>query len=101
MSDVKLCAEMLHRIFPALDVSNIKTVETQKDVNPELKRFLNFMDKNELSEDPFVKILDEKVREAKDNIKWRSEFMTLLTIEDEKFAEGRIEGEQHFRLLFS
>ncbi|MBR0185043.1 MAG: hypothetical protein IJQ24_03335, partial [Synergistaceae bacterium] len=30
MSDISLCSEMLHRIFPELDVSDIRPVETQK-----------------------------------------------------------------------
>ena len=32
MSDPKLCAEMLRRIFPDLDIGKIKIVETQKNV---------------------------------------------------------------------
>lgn len=72
------------------------------DVSPELKRFLDFVGKNEVSEeDSFIKALDQKVKEAKENTEWRREFMTLLTIEDEKFAEGRhigqAEGEQRGR----
>ena len=63
------------------------------DVNPELKRFLDFVDKNKVSEgDSFIEKLDQRIKEAKENTEWRREFMTLLTIEDEKFAEGRAEG---------
>ena len=59
------------------------------DVSPELKNFLNFVGKGKVVDnDSFVKILDEKVKEAKNNIKWRDEYMLLLTREDEKFAEG-------------
>ena len=65
------------------------------DVSPELKRFLDFVGKNKVSEeDSFIKTLDQKVKEAKENTEWRREFMTLLTIEDEKFAEGIAVGEQ-------
>ena len=69
------------------------------DVSPALKRFLDFVGKNKVSDDDsFIKALDQKVKEAKENTEWRREFMTLLTIEDEKFAEGRhlgqAEGEQ-------
>lgn len=75
------------------------------DVSPELKRFLDFLGNNEVSEDSYIKALDEKVKEAKANTEWRREYMRLLTIEDEKFAEGRnvgreegrAEGEQHGR----
>ena len=68
------------------------------DISPELKRFLDFVGKNQVSEDAFIKILDEKVREAKENTEWRSEYMMLLTREDEigaeKFAEGVAVGEK-------
>ena len=75
------------------------------DVSPELKRFLDFVGKNEVSEDTFIETLGEKMKEAKANTKWRLEYMTLLTIEEEKFAEGRnlgreegiVEGEQRGR----
>ena len=60
------------------------------DVNPELKNFLNFVDKNKVANgDSFIKTLDEKIKEAKHNAKWRDEYMLLLTREDERFAEGR------------
>ncbi|MBR1438370.1 MAG: Rpn family recombination-promoting nuclease/putative transposase [Synergistaceae bacterium] len=63
------------------------------DVSPELKNFLNFVGNGNVAEsDIFVKTLDEKVKEAKNNITWRNEYMLLLTREDEKFAEGRTEG---------
>ena len=67
------------------------------DVSPELKSFLDFVGKNKVSDDPFIKTLDQKVKEAKDNIEWRQEYMMLLTIEDEKFAEGRTEGRKEGR----
>ena len=60
-----------------------------KDVNPELKRFLDFVGKNKVSDDSFIRVLDERVKEAKENTKWRSEFMILLTREDEIRAESR------------
>ena len=36
MSDPKLCAEMLRRIFPDLDIGEIKIVETQKTLRQAL-----------------------------------------------------------------
>ena len=67
------------------------------DVSPELKRFLDFVEKNKVSEDDFIRTLDKKVKEAKKNTLWRSEYMTLLTIEDEiraeSFEKGLTEGE--------
>ena len=65
-----------------------------KDISPELKRFLDFVGKNKVSEDAFIKTLDEKVREAKENTEWRSEFMKLLTIEDEIRAESRTDTQR-------
>ena len=63
------------------------------DVSPELKNFLNFVGNGNVAEsDIFVKTLHEKIKEAKHNIRWRDEYMLLLTREDEKFAEGRTEG---------
>ena len=38
--------------------------------------------------DSFIKTLDERIKEAKHNAKWRDEYMLLLTREDERFAEG-------------
>ena len=45
-----------------------------------------------MSDDSFIRVLDEKVKEAKENTKWRSEFMILLTREDEIRAESRMAG---------
>ena len=83
----------------------LNTKGIEEDVSPELKRFLDFVGKNEVSEDSFIERLDEKVKEAKANTEWRREYMMLLTIEEEKFAEGRnlgreegiVEGEQRGR----
>ena len=75
----------------------LNTKGKQEDVSPELKRFLDFVGKNEVSEDSFIMALDERVREAKANTEWRREYMMLLTIEDEKFAEGRSLGREEGR----
>ena len=72
----------------------LNTKGEMDDVSPELKRFLDFIEKNKTSDDSFIKELDEKIKEAKSNTEWRREYMVLLTIEDEKFAEGRAEGEK-------
>ena len=71
----------------------INTKGKLDDVSLELKRFLDLVGKNKVSKgDSFIETLDRKVKEAKKNTQWRHEFMMLLTIEDEKFAEGRAEG---------
>ena len=75
----------------------LNTKGKQDDVSPELKRFLDFVGKNEVSNDSFIETLDEKVKEAKANTEWRREYMRLLTIEDEKFAEGRHLGREEGR----
>ena len=47
------------------------------------------MCKNKVADgDSFIKTLDEKIKEAKNNTKWRNKYMILLTREEEKFAEG-------------
>ena len=73
----------------------LNTEGTMNDVSPELKRFLDFVagriKSNEL-EDSFIKTLDEKIKEAKDNTKWRREYMLLLNEFDVGFLEGRDEG---------
>ena len=61
------------------------------DVSVELKAFLDFM-LGKKSDDPFIRILDERLNEAKQNSEWRRNYMLLLTREDEKYNEGRNEG---------
>ena len=71
----------------------LNTEGTLDDLNPELKNFLKFFGNGEVTKgDPFIKILDEKIKESKHNAVWRDEYMVLLTREEEKFAEGRNEG---------
>ena len=68
----------------------------EDDVNPKLKNFLDFVATNKVPQgeesDPFISLLAQRVKEAKENIKWRREFMRLLTVEDEKYAEGLNKG---------
>ena len=61
------------------------------DVSPKLKAFLDFVRGN-LSDDPLVRKLDARVREAKQNPDWRREFMTLSMMMNEEREEGRAEG---------
>ena len=54
---------------------------------------MNFVGKNKVADgDSFIKTLDEKIREAENNTKWRREYMVLLKREDERFAEGIQKG---------
>ena len=73
----------------------LNTEGTMNDVSPELKRFLNFVAgrvKSDELEDSFIKTIDEKIKEAKENIKWRREYMLLMNEFDVGFLEGRDEG---------
>lgn len=62
-----------------------------EDVSKELTAFLNYA-AGCVSEDPFVKKLDEAVKEAKKNREWRREYMTLLMRDQENIEKGRKEG---------
>ncbi len=66
------------------------------DINGELKAFLDFM-LGRKSDDPFIRRLDERLKEAKQNSEWRRNYMLLLTREDEKFYEGVTVGEKRGR----
>ena len=64
---------------------------TLDDVSRELKAFLDFV-RGISSDDPFVRKLEARVREAKQNPELRWEFMTLSMWEQDKFEQGRAEG---------
>lgn len=57
---------------------------TKDDVSPELKRFLDFVAMNKIitengeNADPFINVLDQRVKEAKENIKWRRELCVQI-----------------------
>ena len=71
----------------------LNTKGKMNDVSAELKRFLDFVENNKVNdEDAFIRELDTQIKEAKENTKWRNEFMLLLTEIDEKRAEAREEG---------
>ena len=67
-----------------------------EDVSKELTAFLNYA-AGFVSEDPFVKKLDEAVKEAKRNREWRREYMTLLMRDQENIEKGRKEGRREGR----
>ena len=48
---------------------------TLDDASPELKAFLNYVSTGVPSDDTFVKRLDEEVKKARTNRKWRREYM--------------------------
>lgn len=61
------------------------------DISGELKAFLDFM-MGKASRDPFVMELEERVKIAKLNAKWRRVYMRQTLYEWGKINEGRAEG---------
>ena len=66
------------------------------DISVELKAFLDFM-LGKTSDDPFIKKLENRLKEAKGNAEWRREYMLLLLREQEKYSEGVAVGEERGR----
>lgn len=62
------------------------------DVSPKLKAFLDFMKGEPSEEDSFIQELDKKLFQAKQNSRWREEYMLLLMREQENRAEAMAEG---------
>ena len=61
------------------------------DVTPEMKKLLDFIDGKE-PEDDFTRALDEAVRSARKNEKWRLDYMTLQMNYQEKYEQGIEQG---------
>lgn len=64
------------------------------DISPELKAFLDYIRKGEVGKDEFVKELDSEVTKAKENHKWRIEYMKLYLIRQDARREGLREGKE-------
>lgn len=64
---------------------------TMDDVSEEMKAFLDYLT-GKLSDDPYVKRLEEAVRKAKDSREWRHEFMTLEMRDRMSFYRGEKKG---------
>ncbi|MBQ9564541.1 MAG: Rpn family recombination-promoting nuclease/putative transposase [Synergistaceae bacterium] len=64
---------------------------TADDVSPGLKAFLDFV-KGIPSDDPFIRKLEDRVREAKQSSELRRDYMMMSMWEQGKFEEGRAEG---------
>ena len=77
----------------------LNTCGKADDVSGELKAFLDFM-MGKTSSDPFIRRLEERLIVAKQNAKWRRNYMLLLLHDwetrnearNEALAEGRAEG---------
>lgn len=61
------------------------------DATPELRAFLDYV-AGKRPEDAFVRRLEEAVKEAKRNRKWRHEYMTLLMRDQENLERGIEQG---------
>lgn len=69
----------------------LNTKGTKDDVSQEMKRLLNFID-GQKPEDDFTRELAEAVQSARDNEKWRLDYMTLQMSYQEKFEQGVEQG---------
>ena len=62
-----------------------------EDINGDLRAFLDYV-AGRKSEDSFVQKLEKAVDKAKQNRKWRHEYMTLLMRDQENFEKGIEQG---------
>ena len=72
------------------------TKDYYKERSEDAKSFLEYIEKETTSENNFVKKIEHKIRNKKENKVWRAEFMTLLMREQEiardNFEKGMAEG---------
>ena len=69
----------------------LNTKGTLDDVSPEMKRLLDYVDGKGVS-DTFTRDFEEAVQSARQNEKWRLDYMTLQQEYRERFQEGKVEG---------
>ena len=69
----------------------LNTKGTLDDVSPEMKRLVDYVDGKGVS-DTFTRDLEEAVQSARQNEKWRLDYMTLQQEYRERFQEGKAEG---------
>ena len=72
------------------------TKDYYKESKEDTKSFLEYIEKETISENNFVKKLEQKIRNIKENKEWRAEYMKSLLREQEiardNFEKGKIEG---------
>ena len=72
------------------------TKDYYKERSEDAKSFLEYIEKEKSSENNFVKKIEQKIRNIKENKEWRAEFMTILMREQEiardNFEKGMAEG---------
>ena len=69
----------------------LSTKGTMDDVSPEMKRILDYIDGKGAS-DEYTKQLEEAVRSARQNERWRLDYMTLEYEYRQRYLEGKEEG---------
>lgn len=69
----------------------LNTKGTLDDVSPKMKKLLDFIDGKE-PEDDFTRELDAAVQSARNNEKWRVDYMTLQMHYQEKYEQGIEQG---------
>ena len=62
------------------------------DVGKELRAFLDYVKGIKITDDDFIDRLEEAVKRAKANKKWRRDYMTMEMLERVKYEEGIEEG---------
>ena len=74
----------------------LSTKGTMDDVSPEMKRILDYIDGKGAS-DKFTEELEEAVRSARQNERWRLDYMTLEYEDRQRYLEGKEEGREEGR----
>ena len=74
----------------------LSTKGTMDDVSPEMKRILDYIDGKGAS-DKFTEELEEAVRSARQNERWRLDYMTLEYEYRQRCLEGKEEGREEGR----
>ena len=74
----------------------LSTKGTMDDVSPEMKRILDYIDGKGAS-DKFTEELEEAVRLARQNERWRLDYMTLEYEYRQRYLEGKEEGREEGR----
>ena len=69
----------------------LSTKGTMDDVSPEMQRILDYIDGKGAS-DKFTEELEEAVRSARQNERWRLDYMTLEYEYRQRYLEGKEEG---------
>ena len=74
----------------------LSTKGTMDDVSPEMKRILDYIDGKGAS-DKFTEELEEAVCSARQNERWRLDYMTLEYEYRQRYLEGKEEGREEGR----